>query len=79
MIVAPLLTSAAVKEVDYGTFMKMIENKEIGSVEVSDSQIVFTDKDNSQIYKTGEMNDPSLTERLYKSGATFSKNIETGS
>ena len=79
MIVAPLLTSTAVKEVDYGTFMKMIENKEIGSVEVSDSQIVFTDKDNSQIYKTGEMNDPSLTERLYESGATFSKNIETGS
>ncbi len=79
MVVAPLLTSAAVKEVDYGTFMKMIENKEIGSVEVSDSQIVFTDKDNSQIYKTGEMNDPTLTERLYESGATFTKNIETGS
>ncbi len=78
MIVAPLLTSAAVKEVDYGTFMKMIENKEIGSVEVSDSEIVFTDKDNTQIYKTGEMNDPTLTERLYESGATFTKNIETG-
>ena len=71
MVVSPLLLSASVKEVDYGTFMKMIEEKNIGSVEVTDSEIVFTDKDNEQIYKTGEMNDPTLTERLYASGAKF--------
>ena len=76
MVVAPLLTSARVKEVDYGTFMKMIEDKNIGNVEVDDSEIVFTDKDNTQIYKTGEMNDPTLTERLYESGAVFTRNIE---
>ena len=79
IVVSPLISSAAIKEVDYGTFMKMIENREIGNVEVNDSEIVFTDKDNSQIYKTGEMNDPDLTERLYESGATFTKNIESGS
>ena len=79
IVVSPLISSAAIKEVDYGTFMKMIENREIGNVEVNDSEIVFTDKDNSQIYKTGEMNDPNLTERLYESGATFTKNIESGS
>lgn len=76
MVISPLLANARVKEVDYGTFMKMIEDKDIGSVEVADSEIVFTDKDNTQIYKTGEMNDPTLTERLYASGAKFTRNIE---
>ena len=71
VIVSPLLVNARVKEVDYGTFMKMIEEKNIGSVEVTDSEIVFTDKDETQVYKTGEMNDPTLTERLYASGATL--------
>ena len=78
MVVSPLLASTRVKEVDYGTFMKMIEDKNIDTVEVDDSEIVFTDKDSKQIYKTGEMNDPTLTERLYASGATFTRNIEKG-
>ena len=78
MVVSPLLASARVKEVDYGTFMKMIEDKNIGTVEVDDSKIIFTDKDGEQIYKTGEMNDPTLTDRLYASGATFTRNIEKG-
>ncbi len=76
MVVSPLLMSSSVKEVDYGTFMKMIDDKDIGSVEVGDSEIVFTDKDNTQIYKTGEMNDPTLTQRLYDADAVFTKNIE---
>mgnify|MGYP005762720019 CR=1 FL=1 len=78
LIVSPILLNAKVQEVDYGTFMKMIEEKNIGSVEVDDSEIVFTDKDNQNIYKTGEMNDPTLTERLYESGAKFTRNIEKG-
>ena len=78
MVVSPLLASARVKEVDYGTFMKMIEDKNIGTVEADDSEIIFTDKDGEQIYKTGEMNDPTLTDRLYASGATFTRNIEKG-
>ena len=78
LIVSPILLNAKVHEVDYGTFMKMIEEKNIGSVEVDDSEIVFTDKDNQNIYKTGEMNDPTLTERLYESGAKFTRNIEKG-
>ena len=65
-----------VKEVDYGTFMSMIEEGNIGEVEVSDSQILFSDKENTTVYKTGVMNDPTLTERLYNSGATFAKDIE---
>ncbi len=78
VIVSPLLVKARVTEVDYGTFMSMIEQKKIGNVEVEDDQIIFTDKDDAKkIYKTGAMNDPTLTQRLYDSGATFSKDIET--
>ena len=78
VIVSPMLVKARVTEVDYGTFMSMIEQKKIGNVEVEDYQIIFTDKDDAKkIYKTGAMNDPTLTQRLYDSGAKFSKDIET--
>ena len=76
MFVTPMIMENRVKEVDYGTFMNMTEDKNIGEVEISDSQILFTDKAETQIYRTGTMDDPNLTERLYEAGATFSKNIE---
>ena len=78
MVVSPLLSNARVKDVDYGTFMRMIEEKNVGSVEIDSSEIIFTNKDKSQIYRTGEMDDPTLTERLYASGAEFTRNIEKG-
>lgn len=77
LIVSPLLMQRQVVEVDYGSFMRMIEEKNIGRVQVEDSQIIFTDKDNAAVFKTGAMNDPGLTERLYESGASFAKDIET--
>ena len=77
MLVMPLIAQEKVKEVDYGTFMSMIEQKNIGKVEVQDSQIVFTDKKDKAVYKTGTMDDPTLTERLYESGAKFAKDIQT--
>ena len=73
MIITPMLLQRQVVEVDYGTFMDMIEEKNIGQVDVSDTQITFTDKEDSVIYKTGLMNDPGLTERLHDSAAVFSK------
>lgn len=76
LIVSPFLAELKVKEVDYGTFMSMIEEKNIGKVEVDDTQILFTDKEEENVYKTGLMNDPTLTERLYESGAVFEKDIE---
>ena len=79
MIVSPLLMKGQIKEVDYGTFMSMIEDKNIGEVQIDDSQIVFTDKDNQQIYETGAMNDPTLTQRLYDCGAKFTKEVEQAS
>ena len=71
----PSIAERQVQEVDYGTFMQMTEDKEIGKVEVKSNQIVFTNKDETQIYKTGLMDDPNLTQRLYDSGATFSSDI----
>ena len=74
-LLVPLVARHAVQEVDYGTFMTMTENKEIGKVEVEDNQIIFTNKDGSKIYKTGPMNDPDLTQRLYDAGAEFPRDI----
>ena len=73
----PLISGARVKEVDYGTFITMTQNKEVGKVEIQaqENQIVFTDKDEKQIYKTGMVDDPDLTQRLYDSGAQFSGEI----
>ena len=76
LFVTPLLTRNQVTEVDYGTFMDMIDEKNIGVVQVEDYQIVFTDKDNTTVYQTGVMEDPTLTERLHDSGAEFGKVIE---
>ena len=76
IFVSPLLLQHQVKEVDYGTFMKMIDEKDIGQVQVESSQIIFTDKEEKNIYKTGVMDDPTLTQRLYDCGASFEKNIE---
>ena len=75
LLVMPMITDAQIKEVDYGTFMSMTEKKEIGRVEIEDNQILFTNKDESQIYKTGLMDDPDRTQRLYDAGAQFSSEI----
>ena len=75
MLVMPLITQHQVEEVDYGTFIKMTENKEIGQVEIEDNQILFTNKDKSKIYKTGLLNDDGLVQRLYDFGAEFSGEI----
>ena len=80
LVVMPWLAERQVQEVDYGTFMSMTEQENIGKVDIQSNQIIFTDKDNKQIYKTGLMNDPGLTERLYDAGAQFSSEIvEQGS
>ena len=76
VFVAPLLMKNQVEEVDYGTFMRMIDERNIGEVEVEDDEIVFTDKDKQQVYTTGAMDDPTLTQRLYDAGATFTKQVQ---
>ncbi len=76
IFVAPMLNRQRVVETDYSTFMRMIEEQQIGKVDVSDTEIVFTDKNDGTIYVTGVMYDPTLTQRLYDCGAEFAKDIE---
>ena len=75
VVLLPWMEERQIKEVDYGTFMTMTEEKNIGRVDIESNQIIFTDKDETQVYKTGLMNDTGLTERLYDAGATFSSEI----
>ena len=74
-VLLPWMGERQIKEVDYGTFMTMTEEKNIGRVDIESNQIIFTDKDETQVYRTGLMNDTGLTERLYDAGATFSSEI----
>ena len=74
LFITPLLQQARIKDVDYGTFMTMTENKEIDKVEIEDNRILFSGKDGT-VYQTGLMDDPGRTERLYASGANFSSEI----
>ncbi len=75
MFVFPRVMQHNVKEVGYDTFISMMENKEIGSVEIESSQITFTNKDETEYYKTGVLDDPDLVNRLYESGAKFQSEI----
>ena len=79
LIVSPMLMRPQIDEVDYGTFMDMIEEKDVGVVEVTSTEITFTNKDNTQVYQTGAMYDPTLTERLHEAGATFDSVSNEGS
>ena len=75
LLAVPYMSQPEIKEVDYGTFMRMAEKQQIGVVEVEDNQIIFTDKDETTFYKTGKMDDPDLLTRLSDSGAEFSRQI----
>ena len=76
LLITPMLSRNQVVEVDYGTFMDMIEEKNIGAVQVEDTQILFTDKEKTVVYKTTPMEDITLTQRLYDSGAEFTRVME---
>ena len=74
-LLVPQVAKRSIKEVDYGTFMEMTYNKEIGYVQIQDNQIVFTDKEDKTVYKTGLVYDPDMTQRLFDNGAKFSSEI----
>ena len=77
MVVMPMIMNAQVKETDYGTFMTMTNEGNVGLVQIVETEnyIMFTDKEEKQVYKTGIVNDPGLTERLHQAGANFSGEI----
>ncbi len=74
-LLVPWIAKQQILEVDYGTFITMTENKEVGAVHIQDNQILFTDKAQTKLYKTGLLNDPNLVDRLHTSGATFGSEI----
>ena len=76
LLVTTLLNRRSIEEVDYGTFMSKIEAQQIEKVEIDDDEIYYTEKGGKTVYCTGVMDDPSLTERLYASGATFSRDVQ---
>ena len=75
-IVFPRIRDAAVKEVPYNVFMQLTEEQKIELVQIESNQILFTQKDDNMVYKTGVVNDPNLTERLYAAGADFRTDIQ---
>lgn len=75
IFVIPQMAENQVKDVDYNTFIQMTETGKIGKVNIEDNQITFTNKSGDQIYRTGNMNDPDLVNRLYESGASFESKI----
>ena len=76
IFITPMLSRSQVVEVDYGTFMDMIDQQNIGAVQVEDTQILFTDKDRTVVYKTGPMEDSTLAQRLHDCGAEFTRVME---
>ena len=77
LLITPLLSTSSIVEVDYGTFLSMIEEKDIGEVSVGSSEIYFTNADGTVTYMTAAMDDADLVTRLYECGATFSAAVET--
>ena len=75
LLAKPWIMRAQIDEVDYGTFIRMTEEKKIGKVNIEENQILFTDAEGKKVYRTGPMEDPGRTERLYQSGAKFSSEI----
>ena len=75
LLLMPRILERQIRETDYGTFMSMAEEQNIGRVQVQDNQILFTDKEGTAVYKTGLMYDPGLVDRLKDSGAIFSSEI----
>ena len=69
----PWLAQHQIKEVDYNTFVEMVEQDKVGKVEIQeqDNRILFTDKDESVIYKTAMVSDDDLSARLLEAGVSF--------
>ncbi len=75
LIAMPWIAQRQIQEVDYGTFMNMTEERNIGLVEIQSNQILFIDKEGTVVYKTGLIADLDLVNRLHEAGAQFSGEI----
>ena len=69
----PLLARAGVRQVDYGTFLQMLEDGELTTVELNDDEIIFEDSEN-QLYSTNAIpQDLDIVNRLEAAGVKFDK------
>ena len=72
----PILFNTKVTEVDYSTFLQMLNDQQVKEVEIQGDEIVFSDtEEKPNYYKTGKMEDAQLIDRLQASGATFGSQI----
>ena len=75
LFAVPYMNDVQISDVDYSTFIRMTEKGDVAQVELTDNYILFTDQEEEVIYRTGIVNDPNLTQRLYESGAKFNGQI----
>ena len=76
-LIFPKFMGQSVETVDYGTFLKMVENKEVSKVQIENENIYFTDKsEEPQYYETTTFDDPELVDRLYDSGCSFGRVVK---
>ncbi len=73
LLALPRLSQLQMVDVDYGTFMTMTEQGQVGRVEIQEQEnrILFTDQNETTIYKTAMVDDPDLTDRLHEAGIPF--------
>ncbi|MDY2628481.1 MAG: ATP-dependent zinc metalloprotease FtsH [Lachnospiraceae bacterium] len=76
-VIFPLFLNRNIKEVDYSTFLNMLEDKQIATVELNGNYIYFTDNaENPGYYEVTRFDDPDLVNRLHESGASFGRVVE---
>ena len=70
----PMMTRNHIEEVDYGTFLNMVEEKQVSKVQLEGETIYFTDKSETPVqYETTRFEDPDLVNRLQASGCEFGR------
>ncbi len=76
-LLVPRLFQSEVESVDYGTFLSMIEEKQVSKVQIEDGMIYFQDKsEEPKYYETTTFDDPQLVDRLYDAGCSFGRVVE---
>ena len=69
----PAMMKGQVKQVDYGTFLNMLEGGELSTVEIQDQQIYFVDKNDTTYCTNSIAQDLQLVNRLESAGVSFGK------
>lgn len=73
LLAMPWMSQIRIQSVDYNTFLEMVDAGQVSRVEIQqqDNRILFTDQEETAVYKTGMVEDPTLIIRLYHAGVSF--------